>query len=157
MEMTSIRKQIEEINQLSNKIDAVYHEMAQRHGVSDSVFWILYILNSSSECVSQAELCSQWYFSKQTVNSATSSIIKKGWARLETAEGSAKRKNIILTDTGRRISGPMTAEVDKMEETAFSRLDENARTELIAQYADLTAYLREAFDDLEKNNGGETE
>ena len=90
-----------EINQLCNESDGIYHGIAQNYGLSDSVYWILYILYNSDEPVSQSDLCSNWYYSKQTVNSSISAMAQKGWVLLEVIPGTRNKKNIILTEAGR--------------------------------------------------------
>ena len=76
--MDTLKKQIMEINQLCNESDGLYHDIAQSYGLSDSIYWILYILYYNDCPVSQTELCSNWYYSKQTVNSSISAMTKKG-------------------------------------------------------------------------------
>lgn len=75
--MDTLKKQIMEINQLCNESDGLYHDIAQSYGLSDSIYWILYILYYNDCPVSQTELCSNWYYSKQTVNSSISAMTKK--------------------------------------------------------------------------------
>ena len=99
--MDTLKKQIMEINQLCNESDGLYHDIAQSYGLSDSIYWILYILYYNDCPVSQTELCSNWYYSKQTVNSSISAMTKKGWIMLETVPKTRNRKNIVLTEAGR--------------------------------------------------------
>ena len=41
--MNTIKKQMIEIKQLCNESDGIYNDIAQNYGLSDSVYWILYI------------------------------------------------------------------------------------------------------------------
>ena len=101
--MTTIRKQMLEISRLSEESDGIYHDIAQSYRLPDSVYWILYILYNYDEPVSQVDLCSQWAYSKQTINSSIASMIKKEWITLEALPGMKNRKRIVLTEAGREL------------------------------------------------------
>ena len=144
--MDTLKKQMVEINQLCNEIDGIYHEIAQSYGLSDSVYWILYILYSSETPVSQTELCSNWYYSKQTVNSSIAAMRKKDWIALEVVPGTRNRKNIVLTDLGRAFCDKVIKETQEIEETAFSRMKEEEREQFIALFRTNNQYLHEEYE-----------
>ncbi len=151
--MNTIKKQIMEINRLWNEIDKIYHEMAQSYGISDSVFWILSILYQSETPVSQTELCSSWYYSKQTVNSSVASLVKKGWVILETLPGTRNKKKLILTESGRDFSKKIMGETDEMEERTYSRFTEEERTLFISMFRSVNQYMREEYEKMHHADG----
>lgn len=81
--MNTIKKQMIEINQLCNESDEIYHNIAQSYGLTDSIYWILYILYNYDEPVSQVDLCNSWFYSKQTVNTSIAALLKREWITLE--------------------------------------------------------------------------
>ena len=135
-----------EINQLCNEIDGIYHDIAQNYGLSDSVYWILYILYSSDAPVSQIELCSDWYYSKQTVNSSITTMRKKNWIALEVVPGTRNRKHIVLTECGRDFCVKVIGETQEIEETALSRMAKEERDRFISLFRISNQYLREEYE-----------
>ena len=144
--MTTLKKQMMEINQLCNESDGIYHDIAQSYGLSDSVYWILYILYNSDAAVSQTYLCSNWYYSKQTVNSSVASMIQKGWVALEVIPGTRNRKNIVLTETGQMFCSKVIGETQEIEERAFSRITERERELFISLFKTSNQYMREEYE-----------
>ena len=144
--MNTIKKQMIEINQLCNESDGIYHDIAQNYGLSDSVYWILYILYNSDEPVSQSDLCSNWYYSKQTVNSSISAMSQKGWVLLEVIPGTRNKKNIILTEAGREFCAKVIGETQEIEQTAFSRITAEERDLFISLFRTSNQYMREEYE-----------
>lgn len=148
--MENAKEKMMEINQLCNEVDGLYHLIAQNYGLSDSTFWILYILHSSDAPISQADLCNQWFFSKQTVNSSVSSLVKKGSIRLENVSGTRNKKNIVLTDAGLEFCSRAIGETLGMECTALSRLGEKECETFIALFQKWMGYMQDQYDIINK-------
>lgn len=144
--MDTLKKQMMEINQLCNENDGIYHDIAQSYGLSDSVYWILYILYNSDIPVSQTDLCSNWYYSKQTVNSSISTMVQKGWIALEVVPGTRNRKNIVLTESGRAFCSKAVGETQEIEERAFSRITDKERDLFITLFRTTNQYMREEYE-----------
>ena len=144
--MNTLKKQMVELNQLCNENDGIYHEIAHMYVLSDSIYWILYILYSSDNPVSQSELCNNWYYSKQTVNSSIAAMAKKGWIALEVIPGTRNKKNIILTEAGREFSARVIGETQEIEETAFSRITEEERDLFISLFRTSNQYMRGEYE-----------
>lgn len=143
--MNTLKEQMMEMNQLCNESDGIYHDIAQSYGLSDSVYWILYVLYNSNSTISQTDLCSNWYYSKQTVNSSIASMVQKGWVALEVVPGARNRKNIVLTETGQAFCSKVIGETQEIEERAFSRITEEERNLFIALFRTSNQYLREEY------------
>ena len=144
--MDTLKKQIMEINKLCNESDGLYHDIAQSYGLSDSIYWILYILYYNDCPVSQTELCSNWYYSKQTVNSSISAMTKKGWIMLETVPKTRNRKNIVLTEAGRIFCAKVIGETYEVEKAAFSRITEEERELFLLLFRKTNKYMREEYE-----------
>ena len=67
--------------------------------------WILYYLAMEETPLTQHELIDRMMFSKQTIHSAVSWLVKKGWGHLETIPSARNSKHIQLTDAGRQAAG----------------------------------------------------
>jgi len=87
-------------NQLYKEQDELYRAAAVRANMSDAAFWIMYHLRDGKESMTQADLCKEWFFSKQTINSATASLVKMGYVELCNDKGKGNRKILSLTDAG---------------------------------------------------------
>lgn len=144
--MSILKEQLLEINRLYTENEQIYHDLAQHYGLSDSIHWILYMLYESETGVSQTELCEAWHLSKQTVNSAVSAMIQRGWVSLEIIPGTKNRKNIVLTEKGRQFSSKVIGEMQEIEENAFSRIPEEERELFITVFRKNNQYMREEYE-----------
>ena len=147
--MNKLKNYMVEINQLSNEIDSVYHEIAASHGISDSVYWILYIMYYSDSSISQIELCDCWSYSKQTVNSAIASMVKKGLITLESIPGTRNRKKILLTNDGIELSADVIGETQKIEQAMFSKYTDKEMEQFIMMFKNMTKNMREEYENKE--------
>lgn len=144
--MDVLKRQMMEINQLCSESDGLYHDIAQKHGLSDSIYWILYILYNSDSPVSQTELCGDWFYSKQTVNSAISAMTKKGWISLETIPKTRNRKKVVLTEAGRLFGNEVIGGTYELEKAAFSRISEEDREQFLRLFRMTNEYMREEYE-----------
>lgn len=145
-EMNTLKKQMIEINQLWNESDGIYHDIAQSYGLPDSIYWILYILYSFDEPVSQVDLCNNWSYSKQTVNSSITSMMKKGLIILEVIPGTRNKKRIVLTDAGQQLCDKVIGETQMIEQTAFSKISEKERDFFISLFRKVNQFMREEYE-----------
>jgi len=143
--MDSLKEQMFEINQIFHENDSIYHDIALSCGIPDKLYWILYILYYSDAPISQSELCSEWFYSKQTVNSTVSAMVRKGWAILETVPGTRNRKNIVLTESGREFCTRVIGETQEIERAAFSRIADEDRRLFLSLFRTYNQYMREEF------------
>lgn len=140
--------QMEILNQQYKAFDAIYHDVAVKFGLSDSVFWILYTLCEAEFEYTQNDLANQWHSPKQTVNSAINSLVKSGHVQLEIVPGTRNSKIIRLTDEGIHFTQKTIQPFLKAEKKAFERLSESDRR----MYLDLSqkhlTYLKEEVDQI---------
>ncbi len=65
-----ISRDMKRFNYLLGEMDAVYHEISLKLGMSDSAMIILYTICDIGDCCLLTEICRLSGLSKQTVNSA---------------------------------------------------------------------------------------
>ena len=70
METMAFPEFIRSYNELFKACNQTYHRLARHYGLSDCAFSILYFLRNEGKPMTQAELCTGLFLSKQTVNSA---------------------------------------------------------------------------------------
>ena len=127
-------------NGIQKDSDQLYRRFARHFGLSDSACWILYVLREENRPLSQTELCSALYLSKQTINSALKCLENQGVIRLGCAEGDRRSKLVSLTEAGLALVERAIDPIFRVEERAFLRLTEAERTALLAlgqKYLDL--------------------
>lgn len=95
--MAYTSRDMRRFNHLLQETDAVYHDMAQHWGLSDSVMGVLYTLCDAGGRCSVREVCRLGGMSKQTVNSALRRMEREGLIYLEAA---GRGKDVCLTEAG---------------------------------------------------------
>lgn len=94
--------QLELYNRLWKEQDDIWQKAARKSGLPRTSYWILYtIVVTAPAPLSQADLCENWYFPRQTVNSAVKKLVSDGLVSLFTQKGSGNIKYLRLTK-GRR-------------------------------------------------------
>lgn len=136
-------KDLKHFNHLITEMDAAYHEISLKLGLSDSAMSILYtICNYGESCLLQ-DICRQSGLSKQTINSALRKLETENILYLEMA--GAKSKRVTLTDAGKALAQRTALQVINTENEIFaswSREDVEKYLELTEDY--LTALKEKA-------------
>lgn len=136
-----ISKELRRYNYLLGETDGVYHEMAVRMGLPDSVMKILYSLCGGDGLCPLRMVIRQSGASKQTINSALRRLEGEEIVRLEPGRG--RGKNVRLTEKGWALAERTVIPLMKMEDeiySSWSREDVQKNLELAERF--LTA-LRE--------------
>ncbi len=129
-----IQEQLHTLNRLYKESDEIYRGIAGRFGLTDTAFWILYAITHSDEPCTQNDLCNDWFYPVQTINSAVGNLQKKGLVRLETIPGTKNRKKILLTEDGEQFAERIISKIDEIERNAFLLFSEEERKEYISLY-----------------------
>lgn len=136
-------KDLKHFNHLITEMDAAYHDISLKLGLSDSAMSILYtICNYGESCLLQ-DICRQSGLSKQTINSALRKLETENILYLEMA--GAKSKRVTLTDAGKALAQRTALQVIHTENEIFaswSREDVEKYLELTEDY--LTALKEKA-------------
>lgn len=137
-----LKRQLQQLNQMYQQLDWIYHTMALRCGLADAAYWTLYALCDADRPLTQQDLCQSWSYSKQTIHSAVSSLQKQGYVTLRPLEG-RKRKAVELTEEGRRFCQSTVALLFEAERRAFARLTPAERTQLLDIYEKHLGFLKQ--------------
>ena len=97
-----VSKEMRRFNYLLGEIDAVYHEVSLKLGLSDSAMKIMYAICDAGEVCLLQEICFYTGLSKQTVNSAIRKLEEEGILYLEPFN--AKSKKVFLTEKGKGLA-----------------------------------------------------
>lgn len=137
-----IAAQLAAFNQLYKEMDEIYHVYAKEQGISDTVFWILYSLYENNSSYIQKELCSEWHYPPQTVNSALKSLEKQGIISLEAVPGNKKNKLVSLTEHGLALTQRVIARLTDAERNAILSMTADERRTLLSLTEKYTEFLR---------------
>lgn len=140
----TIQEQLQTLNKLYKESDHIYSNLASRLGMTNSTFWILYAISHSEEPLTQNDLCNNYFFPVQTVNSTVTNLLKKGLTKLEFIPGTRNRKKIILTDKGKEYIDETINKADEIEKNAFLMFAEDERYIYISLFQRHIDYLKEA-------------
>ena len=81
-----------DFDRLLNGLDHIYSEFSRACGLSDCAYWMLVDTSTAGGSIAVSRLTSEWFYSKQTINSAIKTLTARDFATLEFAEGSRKNK-----------------------------------------------------------------
>lgn len=119
---THSSRELKRYNYLAGEIEAAYHEMSLKLGLSDSAMMILYAICDRGDSCLLRDICRQFGISKQTVNSALRKLEAEGVIYLESAD--AKNKRICLTEQGKRLADRTARQIIETENDIFSSWEE---------------------------------
>ena len=94
--MKNISKNLQMFNQVCKETNVIYHDYAAKNGISDTAFWIMYSVYYYGEGITQKNICEEWFYSAQTVNSSLKTMEKNGLIILEPSNEIRKRSRYIL-------------------------------------------------------------
>lgn len=132
-----IERQLKMLNMQVRELVSVYHAVASKSGISDNEFWVWYALLYFEGDLSQQDICDKWSLPKQTVNTIIANLAKNGFVFLEQIPGSRNRKNICLSENGRKYGENIVKWVYEAEHNTLSKLTEQERhtcTKLMEKY-----------------------
>lgn len=112
-----------DFDRLLNRLDHIYSEFSRACGLSDCAYWMLVDTSTAGGSIAVSRLTSEWFYSKQTINSAIKTLTARGFATLEFAEGSHKNKVVRLTEAGMRFAEQYALPAQEAEQQAFEVLE----------------------------------
>ena len=137
--MAYTSRDMRRFNHLLQETDAVYHEMAQHWGLSDSVMGVLYTLCDAGGRCRLRDICYWSGMTKQTVNSALRKLEADGILYLEPS--GARSKRVCLTEAGEALVQRTARRVIQAENQVFAAWPQ----EDVEQYLALTRRFQEAL------------
>ncbi len=133
--------QLRRFSRLIGETDAAYHEIAQRLGLSDSAFQILYTLHDEGGACLLRDICAYSGLTKQTVNSALRKLEAEGSVTSESAD--ARHKAVKLTPEGAALAERTVAQVIAIENDILSSWPEAELEKYLCLTEDYLFALRE--------------
>ena len=127
-----IENVMKRFNHLVGEINAVYHEMALKQGLSDSASRILYTICDEGESCPLQDICRLSGLSKQTVNSALRKMEQEDIVYLKAA--GLKNKTVCLTENGKQLVDRTSRRVLQIENEIFASWPQ----EDVRKYLELT-------------------
>lgn len=124
-----------EFNQILGNINAAYHEVCVKLGISDSEFDILYILCDLGDGCNQSAIYKNSGLGKTTINSAIKKMEKKGYISIE--QGTGRNTLVYLTEMGKELSAKTAERIIEIENAIFhswSKEEQNIFVELNKKY-----------------------
>ena len=141
-------KEIKRYNHLISEMDAVYHEISLKFGLSDSALIILYTICEHGDSCLLRDICRSSGRSKQTINSAIRKLEADNIVYLEPA--GAKNKNVRLTEKGKKLAGNTALKIIDAENQIFASWPKKD----VEKYLELTerflGNLQEKADELDE-------
>lgn len=134
------------MNYQAKKIEAIYYKAALNLKMSESEFWILYTLSKAEQECSQQEISEELSISKQTIHSAIQSLVQREYIFLELSPVSARRKNIRMTEKGKRFVEESIVPLQKAEREAFLKMDSFAQSQYVTLSQAYAANLQEEIE-----------
>lgn len=138
-------KYLAELARQEKQFSSLYREVSGAFGMPECAFWVLYFVVSADKPLSQQELVGKMMFPKQTVNSAVSALVKNGYAKLDMLSGTRKRKEIILTDSGKTLAEQTVKALLRAELNAVRRFNSEKMECYLGLQGELLKFLREEF------------
>jgi DNA-binding MarR family transcriptional regulator len=128
---------------------AVYDRIAQKHGITSSMLFVLQIIYEFPDECTQRFICEKLFYPKQTVNTMLTSLEKNGYVIKKVSPHDKRSKIISLTDAGKAYTGKIINEMTYLEESAFLKMSvDEINAMLQGEYAYLK-HLTEALDSLD--------
>ncbi len=126
-----IHEQLMECSSIRKETGALYGEMAKKSGLSGAAYWVLYYIWLLDGVCTQKDICKQWSFSKQTVNTALKSLERKALISVVRVESDRRSKRIMLTEDGERFSSKYIKIARQTEKIALQKMSDAERDAMI--------------------------
>lgn len=120
---------IEEYRNTYKDYESICNEFSKHSGLSDSEYWVLLMVRENFH--TQTAISDELFMSKQTINSASRQLVKKGLIRMENTENNLRTKQIVLTEKGVCFAEKYIDPLSKAEERAWYSLTEEERRTFI--------------------------
>lgn len=123
------RDEIKRFNYWSSEIDAFYHMVAAKAGLSDSAMDILYTICEKGDGCNQSDIYKPAGVSRQTINTAIHKLEKDGILFLKIGEG--RNKTVFLTEKGKNLVRDKVKPLLDAEDNVMHSWTRQEREELI--------------------------
>lgn len=139
---------IHQVNCLTNDLDALYHQVALKLGIPDSVMIVLYTIHDKGEGCRLFDICTTSGLSKQTINSAVRMLEREGVLYLSPDSGRTKR--VHLTEYGRDYLNKTAGRLYQAECAAFQDWTEEEFGQYLTLMAKYNQCIRTQIEKMEE-------
>lgn len=122
---------VRDVDVIYRETDRLYYEVARGCGLSTTAFWSLVTIDISGGTSTQAAIVSEYFYSRQTVNSAIKTLERKGLVRISQDEQDRRTKLVSLTEEGREFCREHITPAVDAERRAFDSLTLEERQEFV--------------------------
>ena len=130
-----------EYNRIFRENDEIYREIAKMMGMSDSAFWILYMLREGEGQYTQSDIRTVLCQPKQTVNTALKKLEQEGVLELQPMSDK-RSKQVCLTVRGNHLASRTVDLVFGMERSAMEGLSPREQDTFLKIFRKYTQLLR---------------
>lgn len=116
-------------NRINKELDDVYRDMANKLGLSESAFDILYGICEMGDGCLQRDICRTSCLPKQTVNSSIHKMEEQGY--LLRVQGKGRSMHIHLTESGRKLMEEKIYPVIQCENEVMNSFSEEERKQFL--------------------------
>lgn len=110
---------------------ALYDEYAKRNGMLMKTLLVVNILFYAKEGLTQKDICSRTFQSKQTVNLIIQNLLKEAYVTVEERKENKREKLVKMTDAGRAYCERVVRHITWAEDTAMSMFTPEEQKQLI--------------------------
>ena len=132
-----------DFDRMLNRLDRIYSEFARTCGLSDCAYWMLVDTSAAGGSVAVSRLTSEWFYSKQTINSAIKTLRARGLVR--------------LTEEGVRFAKRYALPAQKAEQQAFEALEPWEQREIMRLVGKFSHVLNEECEAFKRQVAAENE
>lgn len=129
---------VKRFNYIMTEMNAAYHSVAQRLGLSDSAMLILYSICENDGTRPLSEICKSSGLSKQTVGSSLHKLSSDGYIDLNE---NGRKKTAVLTEKGRKLADKTVMWVIRSENEIYAEWS----GEELESYLSLTQRFLDSF------------
>ncbi len=141
----AVTEQVFEYYRLWRELTSSYSEYAKAVGMSYSSLFALNVIFDNPKTCTQKLICEVTFLPKQTVNAIITGFLKQGLVTLTESASDRRNKFIHLTKQGKKFAEEVIPQIEKAENDAMRRLDENQRSALLENTSRYTSQFRECM------------
>ncbi|OAA90245.1 MarR family winged helix-turn-helix transcriptional regulator [Clostridium ljungdahlii] len=126
------------------KINEIYRIWSKKHGIQDTVLFILYVIEVSPSC-SQNEICDKLCLPKQTVSLILSHLEKKGYISRKVDSEDHRNKVVSFTEKGDKYAKGILDQLKASEVEALSNMSQEQRRTMVESFCLLSDLLTKSL------------
>ena len=110
---------------------ALYDAYAKENGMLMNTLLVTNVLYYAKAPMTQRDICSRTFLSKQTVNLIIGKLLKEAYVTVQDSSESRRKKLVGMTDSGRAYCEKVVRHITWAEDTAMSMLSAEEQQTLV--------------------------